>query len=66
MFGAVKIDPTTTGVAFRVIATVDTVDGDGNPVPAGTQTNTIIGEPDGKGGIVGWAPPDGYRVEAVS
>jgi hypothetical protein len=66
MIGPVKIDPTTNGVPFRVIAAVDTVDGDGNPVKAGTVTNEIVGVPDGKGGIVGWAPEPGYRVEQVA
>lgn len=66
MIGPVKIDPTTTGVAFSVIATVDTVDGDGNKVPAGTIVNTVVGVPDGNGGIVGWTAPEGYHVEQVT
>ena len=66
MIGSVKIDPTTNGVPFRVIAAVDTVDGDGNPVEAGTIVNTVLGMPDGEGGVVGWAPPEGYHVEQVT
>lgn len=61
----VKIDPVTTGVAFNVIAAVYTVDGEGNPVPAGTVVNIVLGIPDGKGGIVDWAPPPGQTVMPV-
>ena len=66
MMAPVEIDPVTTGIAFSVIATVDTVDGDGNPVPVGTVVNTVLGVPDGKGGIVGWAAPEGYHVGQVT
>ena len=65
MMAPVKIDPATTGVPFNVIATADTVDGEGNPIKAGTVVNTVLGVSDGKGGIVGWEPEPGYRIEAV-
>lgn len=42
---------------YRVITTVETVDGDGNPVPAGTEVNTV--EWDGK---APWAPPEGTKA----
>lgn len=47
---------------FNVVTTVDTVDEEGNPVPAGTVVNHIVGEPDGNGGVKNWTPPDGTKA----
>lgn len=61
----IQIDTSNTGSVFNIVATVDTVDGEGNPVPAGTVLYPIVGIPDGHGGVVDWAPPEGCHLEPV-
>lgn len=54
---------------FQLIAIADFTEdaGDGTVITrkAGEVTNTIVGYPDGKGGIKGWTPPSNVAVRQV-